>query len=80
VRTAPPGTCNDTLNRAAFNLGQLVAAGLLDPDQVHAVLLGAALAAPATGHADRKRKATATIASGLRGGAARPRQRRGGAA
>jgi hypothetical protein len=80
VRAAPPGTCNDTLNRAAFNLGQLVAAGLLDPEQVRAVLLAAALAAPATGHADRERKATATIASGLRGGAAKPRQRRDGAA
>jgi hypothetical protein len=80
VRTAPPGTCNDTLNRAAFNLGQLVAAGLLDADQVHQVLLAAALAAPGTGHADRQRKATATIASGLRGGATKPRQRRGGAA
>jgi Bifunctional DNA primase/polymerase, N-terminal len=80
VRAAPPGSCNDTLNRAAFSLGQLVAAGLLDPDQVQGVLLAAALAAPATGHADRERKATATIASGLRGGAAKPRRRRGGAA
>jgi hypothetical protein len=79
VRAATPGTCNDTLNRAAFNLGQLVAAGLLDADQVRAVLLAAALAAPATGHADRQRKAKATITSGLRGGAAKPRQRRDGA-
>jgi Bifunctional DNA primase/polymerase, N-terminal len=80
VRAAPPGTCNHTLNRAAFNLGQLVAAGLLDADQVRAVLLAAALQAPATGHADRQRKAQATITSGLRGGAAKPRRRRGGAA
>jgi hypothetical protein len=80
VRAAPPRTCNDTLNRAAFNLGQLVAAGLLDPEHVRAVLLAAALAAPATGHADRQRKATATITSGLRGGAAKPRRRRDGAA
>jgi len=80
VRAAPPGTCNDTLNRAAFNLGQLVAAGPLDLEQVHAVLLAAALAAPATGHTDRQRKAQATITSGLRGGAAKPRQRRDGAA
>jgi hypothetical protein len=79
VRAAPPGSCNDTLNRAAFNLGQLVATGLLDPDQVQGVLLAAALAAPATGHGDRERKATATIASGLRGGAAKPRRRRDGA-
>jgi hypothetical protein len=80
VRTAPPGTCNHTLNRAAFNLGQLVAGGLLDAEQVAATLLAAALQAPATGHTDRQRKARATIASGLRGGAAKPRRRRGGAA
>jgi Bifunctional DNA primase/polymerase, N-terminal len=80
VRAAAPGSCNDTLNRAAFSLGQLVAAGLLDADQVHQVLLTAALQAPATGHADRERKAKATIASGLRGGAAKPRRRRDGAA
>jgi hypothetical protein len=80
VRTAPAGSCNDTLNRAAFNLGQLVATGLLEAEQVRGVLLAAALAAPETGHADRERKATATITSGLRGGAAKPRQRRDGAA
>jgi hypothetical protein len=63
------------LNRAAFNLGQLVAAGLLDVDQVRAVLLAAALEAgnPAA-------KAQATIESGLRGGTAKPRQRQSGAA
>jgi hypothetical protein len=78
VRAAPPGSCNDTLNRAAFNLGQLVAAGLLDSEQVRAVLLAAALAAPTTGHTDRERKATTTITSGLRSGAAKPRRRRVG--
>jgi hypothetical protein len=76
VRAAPPGTCNHTLNRAAFNLGQLEAAGLLEAAQVRSVLLAAALAAPATGHADRQRKAKATIASGLRGGAVKPRTAR----
>jgi len=30
VRTSAPGTRNDTLNRAAFKLGQLVASGALD--------------------------------------------------
>jgi len=74
VAAAPPGTCNHTLNRAAFSLGQLTAAGLLDPGEVRAVLLEAALAAPATGHADRERKARATIESGLRGGARTPRR------
>jgi hypothetical protein len=76
VRAAPPGTCNHTLNQAAFNLGQLVAGGLLDAGEVRAVLLAAALAAPTTGHTDRQRKAQATIASGLAGGAAKPRRRR----
>jgi hypothetical protein len=71
VATAPPGRRNATLNRAAFNLGQLVAAGLLDADEVRAVLLAAALAA-----GNPEAKARATIASGLAGGAAKPRQRR----
>jgi hypothetical protein len=59
------------LNRAAFNLGQLVAAGLLDVDKVRAVLLAAALQA-----GNPETKAQATITSGLRGGAAKPRRRR----
>jgi hypothetical protein len=75
VATAPRGRRNATLNRAAFNLGQLVAAGLLDADQVRAVLLAAALEA-----GNPEAKARATIESGLRGGAAKPRQRRDGAA
>jgi hypothetical protein len=58
------------LNRAAFNLGQLVATGLLDVDQVRAVLLTAALEA-----GNPEAKAQATISSGLRGGMARPRRR-----
>ena len=75
VAAAPPGRRNATLNRAAFNLGQLVAAGLLDADQVRAVLLAAALEA-----GNPEAKARATIESGLRGGAAKPRRRRDGAA
>ena len=64
-----PGRRNATLNRAAFNLGQLVAAGLLDVDQVRAVLLAAALEA-----GNPETKARATIESGLarRGGQAPP--------
>jgi hypothetical protein len=71
------GSCNHTLNRAAFNLGQLVGAGLLDADHVRVVLLAAALEA-----GNPERKARATIESGLRGGAAKPRatRRRDGAA
>ena len=42
VATARPGTRNDTLNRAAFSLGQLVAAGLLPPLTVVTALMSAA--------------------------------------
>jgi hypothetical protein len=45
VASARPGERNATLNRAAFNLGQLVAAGLLDHERVRGVLLAAALEA-----------------------------------
>jgi hypothetical protein len=71
VATALPGRRNVTLNRAAFNLGQLAAAGLLDAEEVRSMLLAAALEA-----GNPKVKAIATIASGLRGGAAKPRRRR----
>jgi hypothetical protein len=75
VATAPTGRRNATLNRAAFNLGQLVAAGLVEVDQVRVVLLAAALEA-----GNPEANARATIESGLRGGAAKPRRRRAGAA
>jgi hypothetical protein len=75
VATAPPGTCNHTLNRAAFSLGQLAAARLLEVDEIRGRLLAAALAAPASGHPDRERRARATIESGLAGGAHTPRRR-----
>jgi hypothetical protein len=68
VATAARGTGNQTLNRAAFKLGQLVAAGLLDPEQVRARLLVAA-----TGRGTPEREAHATIASGLTAAAAKPR-------
>ena len=71
VAAAQPGRRNATLNRAAFNLGQLVAASMLDAEEVRAVLLGAALEA-----GNPEAKARATITSGLRGGAAKPRRRR----
>ena len=73
VAGARPGARNQTLNRAAFNLGQLVAAGLLDGDEVRAVLLAAALEA-----GNPPAKARATIESGLAGGAAKPRRHRPG--
>jgi hypothetical protein len=73
VAAALPGSRNATLNRAAFNLGQLVAARLLEAEEVRAVLLAAALEA-----GNSAAKARATIASGLAGGAAKPRRRRSG--
>jgi hypothetical protein len=71
VAAAQPGCRNATLNRAAFNLGQLVAAGLLDADHVRAELLAAAVEA-----GNPEAKARATVESGLSGGAAKPRRRR----
>ena len=68
VAFAAPGERNNALNRAAFSLGQLAGAGLLDPGEVAAALAGAALA---TG-LDR-REAEKTLASGLRSGMASPR-------
>jgi Bifunctional DNA primase/polymerase, N-terminal len=71
VAGARPGSRNATLNRAAFSLGQLVAAGLLDVDEVRRVLLTAAIRA-----GNPEAKAQATIESGLKGGAAKPRHGR----
>jgi hypothetical protein len=59
---------NHALNRAAFRLGQLVAAGLLDREAVTAALLDAA-AACGLGQPE----AAATIKSGLAGAARKPR-------
>src|SRR5262249_125364 len=42
VAHAPEGTRNTTLNRAAFNLSQLVAGGVLDGERVKRGLLAAA--------------------------------------
>lgn len=69
VATAPEGSRNATLNRAAFSLGQLVGSGLLDRDHVVSELM---VAAATCGLHDRE--ASATIASGLRSGASQPRQ------
>lgn len=68
VQCAPPGTRNDTLNVAAFSLGQLVGNGLLDQSLVEFQLLEAALQ---TGLSQRE--IIATIRSGLRAGIAHPR-------
>jgi len=68
VAAARPGTRNDTLNRAAFSLGQLVAAGLLPSLAVASTLASAAERAGLP--ADEARR---TIGSGLAAGARCPR-------
>jgi len=68
VATAPEGKRNDTLNRAAFRLGQLAGAGLLPTDEVSTALAAAAARAglpPA--------EAGRTIRSGVTAGIRVPR-------
>lgn len=68
VRTALKGTRNHTLNTAAFNLGQLVAAGTLSEDDVERELFAAAMEC-GLGQGETR----ATINSGLTGSADKPR-------
>jgi hypothetical protein len=68
VAAAAEGTRNDTLNKAAFNLGQLVAEGCLSEATVATAL---ADAAGASGLPERE--AGRTIRSGMTAGARRPR-------
>lgn len=68
VLAAAPGTRNDTLNSAAYSLGQLAGAGLLP-----AGLAADALARAATAIGLTDVEAAATIRSGLSAGARRPR-------
>lgn len=68
VRSAAEGTRNDTLNRAAFSLGQLVAGGELDEQTVTSVLREAARAAGLN-----EREILRTIGSGLSKGRLNPR-------
>jgi hypothetical protein len=75
---APAGGLNDTLTRAAFALGQLVAGAGLDAGQAAYALLVAARAASmhhvaAGGKPFDQTKTTGTIARGLAAGAAHPR-------
>jgi hypothetical protein len=70
VATAANGQRNDTLNVAAFRLGQLVHAGHLDENAVRDELTTAALTAGLDG-----RETERTIASGLNGGVVKPRPR-----
>jgi hypothetical protein len=69
VTRARKDTRNTTLNRCAFRLGQLLGAGLGDPESAAERLLDAAL------HVGLgEREASATIASGLLAGHAQPRR------
>jgi putative DNA primase/helicase len=69
VRSAKPSTRNTTLNKAAYAIGRLVGAGVLDQAAVEYELLNAALA---TGLPEQE--ALRTIRSGLTAGMAKPRQ------
>lgn len=73
VASAAPGTRNDALNRAAFALGSLCAAGAL-PVNVMANSLLKAAEHNGLIVEDGEAAARATIASGLRAGRAKPRQ------
>jgi len=66
--TAVEGQRNDQLNRSAFNLGQLIAADLLDHNEVFDALIRAALYLGLP-----EREAVATITSGLAAGITKPR-------
>ncbi|MFD3416748.1 bifunctional DNA primase/polymerase [Streptomyces decoyicus] len=69
VTSSSPGQHNTALYRASVALGQLVAGGAL---AAHEVTEWLALAGTSVGQGDRE--ARATIASGLRAGAKRPRR------
>jgi Bifunctional DNA primase/polymerase, N-terminal len=71
VAAARPGTRNHTLNRAAFRLGQLAAAGHASLDELTGPLLAAALTTGLT-----EAESLATINSGLTAGQRHPRRTR----
>lgn len=68
IATAPEGTRNETLNRAAFNLGTLIAAAGEHADDVTALLAAAAAQAGL-----EEWEADGTIRSGLTAGMDQPR-------
>jgi hypothetical protein len=73
VRDATSGQRNHALFIAAQALGQLVASGALTAEQVRHVLVAASAEHVAAG-AYTERERDATITSGLRAGARRPRR------
>lgn len=68
IAMAPEGTRNDALNRAALNMGQLIAGGQISEQNVTTALTHAGIAAGL-----EAREIAKTIASGYRKGAQRPR-------
>jgi hypothetical protein len=74
VTAAPPGTRNDRLNTAAFNLFQLVAGGALNEDDVIGELYTAAILCGLV-EDDGEEAAWKTIYSGANAGRAQPRYR-----
>lgn len=68
VAGAPAGARNDQLNRSAFSLSQLIAAGHLPPTTVWDTLTAAARAAGLPEH-----EIEGTLRSGYQGGTAKPR-------
>lgn len=75
VAQARRGQRNDTLNRAAFALGQLAAAGIVSAELAYAELYQAACRAGLDRDSGRgKRGIRATIRSGLAAGVRKPRR------
>jgi putative DNA primase/helicase len=73
LERARQGERNNTLNKAAFALGQLVAAGVLDKGEVEARLYAAAVQLSLHRDGRGSRQVEATIRSGLEAGMAQPR-------
>jgi hypothetical protein len=74
VRTAPPGQHNAVLCRAAYALGQLIGAGLLDPETARAELTTAAGALIGADCDCTPREVARVITAGLTAGARNPRR------
>ncbi len=68
LRLAQPGMRNNTLNRVAFRLGQIIASGQLDEGEIEGLLKSNAMAIGLG-----EREAAATIHSGLDAGENLPR-------
>ena len=74
VRTAPPGQHNAVLCRAAYALGQLIGAGLLDPDTARTELTTAASPLISADCDCTPAEVTRVITAGLTAGARNPRR------